>query len=196
MKAAHFGLKLNHSKWTVISVLPTDFVFKVTKEPIETVKEFTYLGSKVTLNGNIDSEIQKRVCKTTSAFSCLSKPWSRKDLSSNLKVRLCKTLIGPVLLYAAETWHAKVFNLDRLKSFENCCIRKITGNLFGSSGQLLSQYGLNRHIGLKVIYMKRKYLGHVVRMSAERPPIIIFLYNTPAYWKRPPGGVRLTNERY
>ena len=39
MKAAEIGLKLNHSKCKVISVLPTDFVFKVNEEPIETVKE-------------------------------------------------------------------------------------------------------------------------------------------------------------
>ena len=44
-KAAEFGLKLNHSKCKVISVLPTDFVFKVNEEPIKTVKKFTYLGS-------------------------------------------------------------------------------------------------------------------------------------------------------
>ena len=44
--------------------------------------------------------------------------------------------------------------------------------------------------------MKWKYLGRVLRTSAERLPRIIFLYNPPAYWKRPSGGVRLTNERY
>ena len=39
MKAAEFGLNLKHSKCKVTSVLPTDFVFKVNEEPIETVKE-------------------------------------------------------------------------------------------------------------------------------------------------------------
>ena len=113
-----------------------------------------------------------------------------------MKVRLYKALIRHVLLYAAETWPVKISNLDRLKSFENRCIRKITGNWFASSGQLLSQHGFKRDIGMEVIYMKWKYLGHVLRMSAERLPRIIFLYKPPAYWKRPPGGVRLTNERY
>ena len=88
MKAAQFGLQLNHNKCKVISVLPTDFVFKVNEEPIETVEEFAYLGSTVTPNGNIVWEVWKRVCKATSAFSSLSKLCSRKDLSSNLKVHL------------------------------------------------------------------------------------------------------------
>ena len=190
-KAAEFGLKLNHGKCKVLSVMSTDFVFKVNGKEIETVQEFTYLGSTVTPNGNIDIEVQKRIHKATAAFSSCSKLWNRKDLSIAIKIRLYKALIRPVLLYAAETWPAKVSNLNRMKSFENRCIRKIAGRWSSREKQ-----GMKRDIPAEIIYRKWKYLGHILRMPDERLPKSMFFFNPPGHWKRPPVGVRMTNERY
>ena len=87
--------------------------------------EFNYLGSIVTSNGNVDKEVASRIGKAIAAYGSMKHLWGRKDISTKLKVRLYKALIRPVLLYSCESWPAKIQILDRMRSFEYRCLRKI-----------------------------------------------------------------------
>jgi hypothetical protein len=52
---------------------------------------------------------------------------SSRLLSKNLKIRICKTIIFPVVLYGCETWSLTLREEHRLRVFENRVLRKIFG---------------------------------------------------------------------
>jgi hypothetical protein len=52
---------------------------------------------------------------------------SSRLLSKNLKIRICKTIILPVVLYRCETWSLTLREEHRLRVFENRVLRKILG---------------------------------------------------------------------
>jgi hypothetical protein len=49
-------------------------------------------------------------------------------LSRNVKVKICKTIILPVVLYGCETWSLKLREEHRLRDFENRVLRRIFGS--------------------------------------------------------------------
>jgi hypothetical protein len=51
----------------------------------------------------------------------------KKSLSENVKVRICKTIILPVVLYGCETWSLTVKEEHKLRVFENRVLRRIFG---------------------------------------------------------------------
>ncbi|KAJ4427519.1 hypothetical protein ANN_25167 [Periplaneta americana] len=59
--------------------------------------------------------------------SCTVVSWRLDLLSKNLKVRIYKTVILPVLLYGCETWTLTLREEHRLRVFENKVLRKIFG---------------------------------------------------------------------
>jgi hypothetical protein len=48
-------------------------------------------------------------------------------LSKNIKIRICKTIILPVVLYGCETWSLTLREEERLRVFENRVLRRISG---------------------------------------------------------------------
>jgi hypothetical protein len=54
-------------------------------------------------------------------------PLSSRLLSKNLKIRIYKTIILPVVLYGCEIWSLTIREEQRLRVFENRVLRRITG---------------------------------------------------------------------
>ena len=71
---------------------------------IEEVTEFTYLGAKVSTDGNSESEIKAKIRKARGAFATLKNIWKTNKISNRTKIRLFKSNVLSVLLYAAESW--------------------------------------------------------------------------------------------
>ena len=136
--SARFGLKLNHKKCEALTVCHESVTFKVQGENIKNCDEFTYLGSTVTVNGDIGNEITCRIRKATGAFETMKAYWKRKEISMHLKHRVYNAAVRSTLFYACETWPIKVAELNRLQGFKNRCLRKITGLWNASSQQLNS----------------------------------------------------------
>ncbi|KAJ4438956.1 hypothetical protein ANN_14910 [Periplaneta americana] len=86
---------------------------------------------------NFENETQDRqewrnaICERDSGFSHMTNPvekiLSSSLLSKNLKVRIYKTVILPVVLYGCETWTLTLREEQRLRVFENKILRKIFG---------------------------------------------------------------------
>ena len=72
----------------------------------EEVEEFTctYLGSKVSTNGDIGKDVQARLVKANQAFGSLNAVWKPKQLRVKTKIRIFKSNVLNVLLYGSECW--------------------------------------------------------------------------------------------
>ena len=69
----------------------------------ETVTSFKYLGSVITDEG-FKPEILSRIARTTAALTRLKPVWIDKSISLSSKVRLMRSLVTSIFLYACESW--------------------------------------------------------------------------------------------
>ena len=72
---------------------------------IQMVEGFTYLGSKLSADGEVTAKVNCRIAKASKAFGCLRVPiFLNRTLSINTKRAVYKAVVISILLYGAETW--------------------------------------------------------------------------------------------
>ena len=76
---------------------------KVNGSKLETVTSFKYLGSIITDEGS-KPEILSRIAQTASALTRLKSVWIDKRISLSSKIRLLRSLVTSIFLYACESW--------------------------------------------------------------------------------------------
>ncbi|KAJ4445951.1 hypothetical protein ANN_12637 [Periplaneta americana] len=125
------GLEVNpeKTKYTIMSLdqnIVRNGNIKIVDLSFEEVEKFKYLGETVTNINDTREEIKPRINMGNACYS-VQKLLSSSLLSKNLKVRLYKTVILPVVLYGYETWSLTLREEQRLRVFENKVLRKIFG---------------------------------------------------------------------
>ncbi|KAJ4432581.1 hypothetical protein ANN_21204 [Periplaneta americana] len=93
----------------------------------EEVEKFKYLGATVTNINDTREEIKRRINMRNACYYSVEKLLSSSLLSKNLKVRIYKTVLLPVVLYGCETWNLTLREKQRLRFFENKVLMKIFG---------------------------------------------------------------------
>ena len=76
---------------------------KVNGQKLETVTSFKYLGSVIT-DESSKPEILSRIAQATAALTRLKPVWIDKSISINSKIRLMRSLVTSIFLYACESW--------------------------------------------------------------------------------------------
>jgi hypothetical protein len=94
---------------------------------IEMVEEFKYLGTTLTYKNSIQEEIKNRCKLVNACYYSVQNLLSSSLLSKKLKIKICRTIILPIVLYGCETWLLTVRDERRLRVFENRVLRKVLG---------------------------------------------------------------------
>ena len=76
---------------------------KVNGQKLETVTSFRYLGSVITDEGS-KPETLSRIAQTTAALTRLKPVWNDRSISLSSKIRLMRSLVTSIFLYADESW--------------------------------------------------------------------------------------------
>ena len=106
-----------------IKEIPSLFIHNYKQEVIH---EFVYLGSTITDNLSIDSELNKRIGKAAMKLSRLTKRvWSNNTLSDYTKVNVYKACVISTWLYGSESWTMHTDQEKRLNVFHMRCFRRI-----------------------------------------------------------------------
>jgi hypothetical protein len=92
---------------------------KIGNRSFENVSQFKYLRTTVTNQNLIQEEIKRRLNSGNACYHLVQNPLSSRLLSRNVKVRIYKTIILPVVLYGCETWSLTVREEHKLRVFEN-----------------------------------------------------------------------------
>ena len=77
---------------------------KIDNSSIERVEEFRYFGTMLTNQNSIQEEIKSRLKLGSACFYSVQNLLSSRLLSKNLKIKIYRTIIFPVVLYGCETW--------------------------------------------------------------------------------------------
>jgi len=77
---------------------------------IERVEEFKYLGTTLTNQNSIQEEIKRRLKLGNVCYYSVQNLLSSRLLYKNLKIKIYRTIILPVVLYGCETWSLTVMN--------------------------------------------------------------------------------------
>ena len=87
---------------------------------METVADFIFLGSKITVDGDCRHEIKRRLFLGRKAMTNLDSILKSRDITLLTKVCLIKAIVFPLVMYGCENWTIKKAEHPRIDAFEQC----------------------------------------------------------------------------
>ena len=140
---------------------------------LNSVLEFTYLGSSISSNGCIDDEIQRRMAKASASFGRLcQRLWNNHHVSLRVKGNIYHAIVLSTLLYGAEAWtvyRRQVKKLHALMMRHLRSIMRITWMDKVTNKEIFKLTGLPSMEDL-LIRKKLWWTGHLMRLSPDRLP--------------------------
>ena len=156
---------------------------------LDVVEYFTYLGSSISSNFSLDTELNMRIGKASAAMTRLTKRvWENTVLNIKTKTQVYQACVLSTLLYSSESWTLYTRQERRLSTFHLCCLRRILGITWQDhipNTEVLVRAG---SLSMYALLTKRRlrWLGHVTHMHDGRLPKDI-LYGELATGSRPTG---------
>ena len=100
------GLKLNIQKTKIVASCPVTS-WQINGETMETVSDFIFWGSKITVDGDCSHEIKRRLLLGRKVMTNVDSILKSKDITLPTKVHLVKAIVFPVVMYGCESWTIK-----------------------------------------------------------------------------------------
>ena len=100
------GLKLNIQKTKIMASIPITS-WQIDGETMETVKDFIFLGSKITADGDCSHEMKRRLLLGRKGIINLESMLKNRDITLLTKVRVAKAVVFPVVIFGWESWTIK-----------------------------------------------------------------------------------------
>ena len=101
-KSEKVGLKFNIQKTKIMASGPITS-WEIDREIMETVRNFIFLGSKITADGDCNHEIKRRLLLGRKAMTNLDSVLKSRDITLPTKVHLVKAMVFPVVMYGCES---------------------------------------------------------------------------------------------
>jgi hypothetical protein len=155
------------------------YSIKIANWSFEDVAKFRYLGTTLTDQNHRHEEIKSRLNSGNACYHSVQSLLSSRLFSKNLKVKIYKTIILPVIfvLYGCETWSLTLREEHRLRVFENRVLRRIFGRRkdettgecrkLYSGGELHNLYS-SPDIIRQIKSWRMRWAGQVARMGEGR----------------------------
>ena len=155
------GLKLNIQKMKIMAFGP------ITSWEIdgETVSDFIFLGSKITVDGDCSHEIKRRLLLGRKVMTNLNSILKSKDITLPTKVCLVKAMVFPVVMYGCESWTVKKAEHRRIDAFELWYWRRllrVPWTTRGSNQSILKEISPGCSLEGLMLKLKLQYFGHLM----------------------------------
>ena len=148
--------------------------WQIDGEPMETVRGFIFLGSKITADGDCSHEIKRRLLLGRKAMTNLDSILKSRDITLPTKVHLVKSMVFPVVIYGCESWTIKKAERQRIDAFELWCWRRLLRVPWAarrSNHSILKEINPEYSLEGLMLKLKFQYFGHIIKELT--------------HWKRP-----------
>ena len=105
-ESENVGLKLSIQKKKIMATSPITS-WQIDEETVETVRDFIFLGSKITADGDCSHEIKGCLLLGRKVMTNLDSIFKSRDITLPTKVCLVKAMVSPVVMYGRESWTVK-----------------------------------------------------------------------------------------
>ena len=159
------GLKLNIKKSKIMLSGPITS-WQIDVEIMETVRDFIFLGSKITSDGDCSHEIKRCLLLGRKAMTNLDSTLKSRDVTLLTKVRLVKAMIFPVVLY--DRWTPKKAEHQRIDAFELWCWRRllrVPWTARRSNQSVIREISPGCSLEGLMLKLKLQYFGHLIRRT-------------------------------
>ena len=92
--------------------------WQIDGETMETVTDFIFLGSKITVDGDFSHEIKRHLLLRRKAMTNLDSILKSRDITLPTNVHVVKAMVFPVVMYGCESWTIKKAERRRIDAFE------------------------------------------------------------------------------
>ena len=99
--------------------------WEIDGETVVTVRDFIFLGSKITADGDCSHEIKRHLLLGRKVITKLDSILKSRDITLPTKVHLVKAMVFPVVMYACESRTIKKPEHGRIDAFELLCWRRL-----------------------------------------------------------------------
>ena len=157
------GLKLNVQKTKIMASSPIASLH-IDGKTTETVRDFIFLGSKISADGDCSHEIKRRLLLGRKAMTNLDSILKSRDITLPPKVRLVKAMVFPVVTYGCESWTIKKAEGQRIYAFELWDWRRllrVPWSARRSNQSILKEINPEYSVGL-TLKLKLQYFGHLM----------------------------------
>uniref|UniRef100_A0A4W2D2V4 RNA-directed DNA polymerase n=1 Tax=Bos indicus x Bos taurus TaxID=30522 RepID=A0A4W2D2V4_BOBOX len=161
------GLKLNIQKTEIMASDPITS-WQIDGDPVETVSDFIFMGSKITADGDCSHEIKRRLLLGRKVMTNLDSIFKSRDITLPTKVRLVKAMVFPVVMYGCEIWTVKKAERQRIDAFELWCWRRllrVPWTARRSNQSILKEISPGRSLEGLMLKLKLQYFGHLMRRA-------------------------------
>ena len=155
------GLKLNIQKTKIMASGP----FTSWEIDGETVSDFIFLGSKITVDGDCSHEIRRRLLLRRKVMTNLDSIFKSRNITLPTKVRLVKAMVFPVVMYGCESWTVKKAECRRIDAFELWCWRRlwrVPWTARRSNQSILKEISPGISLEGMMLKLKLQHFGHLM----------------------------------
>ena len=159
------GLKLNIQKTKIMASSPITS-WQIEGEKLEAVKDFLFLGSKITVVGDCSHEIKR--CWLRESYDKPRQYIKLRHITLRTKVHIVKAMIFPVVMYGCENWTIKKAEHWRIDAFQLWCWRRllrVPWTLRRSSQSVLKEISPEYALEGLLLKVKLQYFGHLMQRA-------------------------------
>ena len=158
------GLKLNIQKTKIMASGPITS-WQIDGETMETVRDFIFLGSKITVDGDCSHEIKKRLLLGRKAMTNLDSILKSRDITLPTKVCLVKAMVFPVVMYGCESWTIRKAELRSIGVSELWFwkrLLRVPWTSRRSNQSILEEISPEYSLEGLMLKLKLQYFGHLM----------------------------------
>ena len=163
------GLKLNIQKTKIMESSPITS-WQIDGETVETVRDFIFLGSKTTADGDCSHEIKRRLLLGKKVMTNLDRILKSRDITLPTKVCLMKAMVFPVVMYGCDSWTIKKAEHWRTDAFELWCWRRllrVSWTARRSNQSILKEINPECSLEGLMLKLQLQYFGHLMQRAGS-----------------------------
>ena len=141
--------------------------WKIDGEAVETVTDFIFLGSKITVDGDCSHATKRRLLLGRKVMTSLDSILKSRAITLLTKVCLVKAMVFPIVTYGCVSWNIKKADCQKIGAFSLWCWRRLLRIPWTARSNQSILKEINPEYSLEGLMLKLKlqYFGHLMQRA-------------------------------